>query len=110
MALLAGLNFKPLKDLTDVIDVTTSSAGVSFNEEYARDRQVRLYNDGSATVFVRVSKGIETAVVATSGQIGDMAIPAGAIEVFNLGANYSVSAIAASGTATLYITLGEGRG
>lgn len=110
MAMLSNLNFRPLKDLTDVIDVTTSSTGVTFDQQQAEGRQVRLYNAGSATAFVRFGKGIETAVVSTSSQIGDMAIPSGAIEVFNLDRNYAVSAITASGTATLYVTLGEGRG
>lgn len=83
------------------ISVTTTTASATLTKPLTR--VLRLYNAGSATVFVRVTEGASSAVVT------DMPIPSGGIETFTkLITQDTVSAIAASGTATLYITQGEG--
>lgn len=66
--------------------------------------EVRVYNAGSATVFIAfgASSSVQAAVT-------DMPVPPGAIEVFNVGpAITHMAAITASGTATVYATPGRG--
>jgi hypothetical protein len=83
------------------ISVTTTSASATLNTGYGD--VLRLYNAGSATIFIRVTTGAGTALTT------DLAMPAGAIETFTIGGtDDTVSAITASGSATLYINQGEG--
>ena len=70
---------------------------------------VRLYNTGTATVFFKAGP------VGVTAAVTDTPIPSGAIEVFNLtptvtipGGCSHIAAITASGTATLYATVGQG--
>ena len=69
--------------------------------------QVRLYNSGSVTVFVKFGGASVTAAVT------DLPIPAGTVEVLSCKGYGSthityIAGITASSTATLYITSGEG--
>lgn len=104
MSMLSNANFKPLPGQTKTISATASSSSVQFLTQ-GKGRSIRIFNAGSATTFVRLGKGSATALVAD-----DMPIPSGAIEVFDFGLYDTIAGITASSTATVYVTLGEGRG
>lgn len=89
-------NFVP--STTTSVSATTSSARALVGA----GPSVRLYNAGSATVFVAF--GTDSVTATTS----DMPVPAGTIEVLERGANTHLAALTASGTATLYVTAGLG--
>ncbi len=72
--------------------VITASTGVG---EY------RVYNAGPSTVFIK--EGDNTVIAAVT----DMPIPAGAVEVLSFGST-NIAGITSTGTATLYITSGDG--
>src|SRR5687768_12304299 len=98
--------FKPLLGSTVSLAVTTTSARVALtsapkNATY----QLRLYNAGASTVHLTV--GTSSATATTS----NLPLPAGAIEVLTFenrdnAAQDNLAAITASGTATLYATIG----
>jgi hypothetical protein len=91
--------FSPI--LTASLAVTTSTGRVALAADAST---VRLYNAGTATAFVKF--GDVTVTAATT----NMPIPAGAIEAFRPpGASTHIAAITSSGTATLYVTSGEGQ-
>lgn len=95
--------FKPGQSATVSISCTTTTARAAITGAPGAEFQVRLYNAGSATVFV--ARG-GSAVDATTSS---MPLPAGAIEVITCEAAVThVAAITSSGTATLYITTGSG--
>lgn len=100
--------FTPASAGTSSIAVTTSSGlRVAIKQQPTGSHQVRLFNAGPNTCFW--SFGDAAATATTS----DIPLPSGAIEVITL-SNPSnaptthISAIAASGTATLYVTTGQG--
>jgi hypothetical protein len=70
--------------------------------------QIRVWNSGGSTVFVRFGSSAATVTAVTT----DMPIPAGAVEVFTIGCNDGYTCVAAgitaAGTATLYFTVGQG--
>lgn len=99
--------FTPIDAATATRAVTATTARVAFSKPPLGEFQARLHNAGGATVFFRV--GDSTVEAATT----DIPIPAGAVEIItvkNLDADPDthIAAITASGTATLYITTGEG--
>lgn len=79
--------------------VSAASASVAVDAAYP---QIRIWNIGSVAARVRFTVGASTALTA------DMALPPGAVEVFTKGAADTLSAITASGTTTLEITVGGG--
>lgn len=86
--------------------ITLACTAISASTTVLRQEpmQLRIYNAGPNDVFIRLGNGALTAVVAT-----DMPIPAGAVEVFTKNAAGSVAGICAgTGTATVYLTAGEG--
>lgn len=83
---------------SDVLELTTIGTGATGG------MAVRLHNAGSVAVFVAFGNSAIT-TAATTG----MPIPAGGVEVFEIGpAVTHVAAITASSTATLYATSGRG--
>ncbi|MFZ5720311.1 MAG: hypothetical protein ACOY5Y_12725 [Pseudomonadota bacterium] len=99
--------FIPVDDATATISATTSSASAAIKAQPTGAHQLRLFNAGSATVFWAAGAAAVTA--ATS----DIPLPAGAIEVITLpngtvGPATHIAAITESGTATLYVTTGQG--
>lgn len=65
---------------------------------------IRVYNSGTSICFINFGTSGSTASITTS-----MPIPAGAIEVFQLGAGVThVATITSSGTAVIYFTPGQG--
>jgi hypothetical protein len=85
--------------------VTTTTGSVALTAVGSQGgMEVRLYNAGTATVFVNF--GIST--VAATAAAG-FPLPAGAIEIFSVGPGVThVAAITAASTATLYATSGRG--
>ena len=79
------------------VALTVPTASMTFS--------CRVYNAGTATVFVTFGVGTgTTAATATS-----MPIPSGGIETFELGPNITYAAgITAASTATVYFTTGRG--
>jgi hypothetical protein len=85
---------------TTSIAATATSASATVNG-YAKS--VRLYNKGPNTAFVKFGVG------ATTATASDMPLPAGAIETFSKDRADTIAAIcAATETATVYVTSGEG--
>ena len=99
--------FTPLDDATASIPATTTSARAAIARQPMGAHQLRLYNGGTATVFWAAGDGTVTAAAT------DIPLPAGAIEVVTLsnggaaGASH-IAAVTASGTASLYLTTGQG--
>lgn len=96
--------FAPRPAGTDTLAVTTSSDRTRFHDAgTGKPGSVRLYNAGSATVFCEFG-GSEVVAAVASG----FPLPAGGVETFNPQGGSYLAAITASGTATLYVTPGEG--
>lgn len=97
--------FKPNHAGTVSLAATTTSSnvallGVGAGSEY----QLRIFNAGPATAFI--ARGDANTVTATTG---GYPVPPGAIEVITCPASIAyVAAICASGSATLYLSTGEG--
>ncbi len=91
--------FQPMPGKSTSISASASTASAAVDNTAP---QLRIYNAGAATVFIRWGIGAQTAVTT------DMAIPAGVVEVFSKGAADTVAAITASGSATVYLTPGVG--
>lgn len=86
------------------LSVTTSSGNVALTG-VGTGANVRLYNAGTATVFVAFGTSSAAAATTSAG----IPIPAGAIEIYTVGPTITyLAAITASGTATLYATTGQG--
>jgi len=100
--------FHWLESATVKIDASTTSANAALLKMPTGITQIRLYNSGSVPVFIR--KGTDSTV---TGLISDMPIAPGSVEVLTLNNNPTapithVAAITASGTASLYVTVGQG--
>lgn len=95
------LPFRPTAETIPLACTAVSASTTALRQE---PMQVRIYNAGPNDVFVRFGTGAMTAVVSI-----DMPVPAGAVEVFTKTAAGTVAGICAgTGTATLYLTAGEG--
>ena len=100
--------FEPAAASTVQINVSASNQrvqlGNSANAPKKRNRDIRVFNEGTATVWIEF--GIDNTVAAAVAT--GMPIPAGAVEVFTgISANY-VAAIAAGSTGKIYFTAGDG--
>ena len=88
---------------------TTASASTALNN--VKFDNIRFYNSGLTDVFVSIGTGAQTATLP-SGTAAKTCTPiaAGTVEIFSLPRELSlnVSAICASGSGTLYVTLEEG--
>lgn len=92
-------------DSTVTIAATSASAtsGTLTGQSNSGQESIRVYNSGLVPVFIKIGTS-PTATVAAS-----MPIAPGSVELFGIGsADSAVSAITASGTATIYITTGRG--
>ena len=95
--------FTPLLSTVNIV-AATSTANVALGNTAGDAIDVRIFNAGSATVFVNFGGSSATAVLATSTPI-----PAGGVEIFSLGPSVTyVAAIVASSTHTIYFTPGMG--
>lgn len=88
---------------TSNIVVGAASARVKLVES-SSPQQVRICNDGTATVWLAFGDSTVTAAAASG-----IPVTAGAIEVVTIpGAATHVAAIAAGATGTIYFTVGAG--
>lgn len=107
--------FEHLAAQTVSIPATTTSASVNFTAvavlaiASGQRPQMQIYNAGTVAIFIRTSAGPSTALVPNGATPGDYPVAPGAVVVVTLGGNPdTVSAICASGTATVYCTPGCG--
>lgn len=85
---------------TETLSASTSSASVTLDGD---TNQVRVYNATAAVAFIRFTTDASTAVNT------DTPIAPGSVEVFTKAANKNIaSAILASGTGSVYFTIGHG--
>lgn len=106
-----ALPFWPLGN-TEAISATTSAATAKqplvANVRESTDRNhYRFVNAGAVTVFLGVGASASDAQTAAAVATGLPILP-GAVEILRFEANSFFSAITASGSATLYVTAGEG--
>lgn len=100
--------FHPIADSTVSISASTSSSRVALQKTPSTGEfHLRIHNAGAATIFF--NRGGSTIDATTS----NMPIPAGAVEVITINNAQKepvthVAAITASGTATVYFTVGWG--
>ena len=79
---------------------TTSTGRVQINATTGLG-EVRVYNSGTVTVFIKEGD------VTVNAAVTDMPLAPGAIEVLTFAGQY-IAGITASGTATVYFTTGDG--
>lgn len=96
--------FVPKPAGTKNIDVSASSQRVDLGT-FVGEQQVRVMNDGTATVWINFGTSTVTAALATSMPVGP-----GVTEVLTIrGASaINVAAIAAGSTGKIYFTPGVG--
>lgn len=99
--------FTPIDDATSSISAATSTSNTAIRQQPTGAHQLRLFNLGPSVVFWAIGPAGVTAALT------DVPLPVGAIEVItvpNAGAAplTHVAAITQSGTATLYLTTGQG--
>lgn len=100
--------FAPVLGSTVSLAATNASGNVALSKQPTDQFQLRLYNSGASLAFLNF--GNDNTAAATTA---NYPLPAGAIEVItiqnkpNAPINY-MAAITASGTATVYATVGVG--
>lgn len=94
--------FSPMGSTVNLA-ATTSTGNVALSGFGVGGGNVRLYNSGSVVVFVNFGGAAVTAVLTTS-----MPLAPGASEVFAVGEGQYMAGITASGSATVYATIGQG--
>lgn len=104
-----GYPFHWLEGATTTISATGTSSDNALLKVPTGKFQLRFYNSGTVTVFIRKgSNGV--AAVATAA---DLPIAPGSVEVLTVNNNpsapiTSIGAITAGTAATLYVTVGAG--
>jgi hypothetical protein len=93
--------FRPVANGTLTLSATTSSSRVQVSA-VAVPQEYRIYNAGTVAVFIEDGNS-----AVTANTTADVPIAPGAIEVLTLAGTH-VAGITASGTATIYITPGDG--
>ncbi len=95
--------FSPIIGQSKTLSATTSSTSQSFTGDGIKSTAIRVHNAGTAGVYIRWGNGSQTATTS------DMYIPPNQLEVFGKPANAdTVAVITSSGTATVYVTAGNG--
>jgi hypothetical protein len=85
---------------TVAVSCTTTSADETIS---GHKGQIVVYNAGTVAVFMRTGIGAQTAVTT------DYPVAPGSTQTLSIPTNHNtVGAITGSGTATLYVTPGEG--
>lgn len=93
--------FQPKQAGTVTIAVTTTSQAVAL-DQFSNAVRIRIVTGGS-DVFFDFGSAATTATVAAS-----VSMAAGSAETMTKGASTHIAAVCASGTATMYVTNGEG--
>ena len=99
-------SFTPIDDATVTLSPTTSASTSTLKKVPTGTYQVRVVNAGPNLAFVAFGD-------SNAATTSDIAIPSGVVEVLTIRNNPSapetgVSAICASGSATVYVTTGHG--
>ena len=90
------------------IDVTNSSAATKVQQtDGLLNLNVIIYNAGTVPVFVEDGTSAATAVAPIVGTPGSHCIAPGTTQTLRFAGQYC-AAITASGTATIFVTPGEG--
>lgn len=95
--------FTPAPHGTVNIAATSTSASIQFQTVEDANECVRLFNAGPNTVFVEFDSSPVTATTTNS-----MPIPNGGVAIIGSPQQYVAAVCAATNTATLYITPGNG--
>lgn len=109
-------SFEALDQQTLSLDCGTSSDFIVLTWPSLRTKaitSVRLFNAGAALLFFRITNDESAVALVPNGETqGDIALPAGAIEVFPVrvadDGTAVLAGITAASTATLYISPGYG--
>ena len=100
--------FRPSYAATVSINVSSSSQAVQIQPTGTTGTwQVRIVNDGTATVWLRFGDAGVAATIPNGSTAGGFPLPAGAIEVLTVVGTH-VAAIAAGSTGSIYFTPGQG--
>lgn len=96
--------FKPADASTSLTPVTTTASTnrTALKRSGNENTHVRLFNAGAALVFLRFGD------VTVSASASDFPLPAGAVEVIDIGACSHMDAVTASGSSSVYVTCGKG--
>lgn len=92
------MSFAPIATTLKLSPTTTSANGAM-----AQGGDVRVHNAGTTLAFIKWS-GTASPTATTS----DYPLPAGAVEVLQVGTSKYVAAVFASGTGDIYFTPGRG--
>lgn len=90
--------FRPAETVSLAATTVTSRVQISNTTGLG---EYRVYNAGTGIVFIKEG------TVAVNAAVTDTPLAPGAIEVLSFGSQY-IAGITASGTATVYITSGDG--
>lgn len=97
---------------TYVLDATNTTSATALDVKYNPQGNLIIYNSSSTVaVFVTCSQGSGTAVFPTSSNDpkAGKVIPPGAMVTFEKNAEHNyLNCITASGTATVYVSVGTG--
>lgn len=98
--------FQAIQNATVNLSASGTTGNVALPSRSSNGNQtIRIYNKGGTEVFIRF--GTDSTVVATTAT--DIPIAPGEIEVQACPANFTyVAGITATGTATIYFTVGYG--
>lgn len=96
--------FKPGDASTSTMPVATTPGvnRMALKRSGNENAHVRLFNAGSVLVFLRFGD------VSVAASVADIPLPAGAVEVIDIGGCSHMDAVVASGAATVYATCGKG--
>lgn len=104
---MSGTPFSPTPVGTVKLTVTTTAGSVAL-PTMPSDGPVAITNDGTSTMFIKFGTSAVAAVVP-GASAGDYPVLAGTQVILDRGNAAYVSAITATGTATLYATTGDGQ-
>jgi hypothetical protein len=97
--------FAPVASASLAVGTTSGNVAIPGSFASSQRRTVRLFNDGAVTTHVEFGASGVTASTTTS-----MALAPNSVEVFAPQNGHThIAAIAASGSATLRISAGEGK-
>lgn len=86
---------------TTTLSATTVSSNVTVSSS---SNNVMISNAGSVTVFIKF--GSDSSVTATTG---DLPVLGGTVQVFSKGGTSYIAGITGTGSATVYVTGGDGQ-
>lgn len=96
--------FKPADASTSTMPVSTTASTnrTALKRSGNENTHARLFNAGVALVFLRFGDA------SVSASVSDFPLPAGAVEVIDIGASSHVDAVTVSGASSVYVTCGKG--